>query len=65
MLFNLYSVEIIKRAMGDKSRGFIVNGVHINNIRYADDTALISTNLKGFRVDKGHEAKMLLLTDVV
>ena len=39
-LFNLYS-EIILRGIND-FEGIKVNGVSINNIRYADDTVLIS-----------------------
>ena len=41
-LFNLYS-EIILRGIND-FEGIKVNGVNINNIRYADDTVLISTS---------------------
>ena len=43
MLFNLE--EIMKRALEDESKGVIVKGVHIHNIRYADDTILIATSL--------------------
>ena len=41
-LFNLHS-EIILRGIND-FEGIKVNGVNINNIRYADDTVLISTS---------------------
>ena len=41
-LFNLYS-EIILRGIND-FEGIKVNGVNMNNIRYADDTVLISTS---------------------
>ena len=41
-LFNLYS-EITLRGIND-FEGIKVNGVNINNIRYADDTVLISTS---------------------
>ena len=43
-LFNLYS-ESILRNLEDKP-GIKVNGENINNIRYADDTALIAGSKK-------------------
>ena len=42
-LFNLYS-EVILRKLVDRDEGFLVNGVKINNLRYADDTVLIATS---------------------
>ena len=44
-LFSLYS-EIILREVEDL-HGVLVNGVNINNIRYADDTVLISETETG------------------
>ena len=42
-LFNLYQ-EVIMRGM-QKMEGIRVGGVNINNIRYADDTALLTTSV--------------------
>jgi hypothetical protein len=42
ILFNVYSEKIIENALTDRSEGIKINGVLINNIRYADDTALIA-----------------------
>ena len=39
-LFNLYSENILRNL--DDLNGIKVNGENINNIRYADDTALIA-----------------------
>ena len=47
-LFNLYS-EVILRALDDVDEGFVVNGVRINNIRYADDTVLLATSQEGLQ----------------
>ena len=49
-LFNLY-VERIFKAVEDK-KGIIVGGLNINNLRYADDTVLIS--------DSEHNVQVLL-----
>ena len=40
--FNLYS-ELILRVLEDVPEGIIVNGIRLNKIRYADDTAFITT----------------------
>ena len=40
-IFNLYS-EMILRELEDVDEGIVVNGVRINNIRYADDTVFMS-----------------------
>ena len=42
-LFNLYS-EVILRDLQDRQEGVVVNGININNLRYADDTVLIATS---------------------
>ena len=41
-LFNLY-LEVIMWKLEDHPEGIIVNGVKINNLRYADDTVLLAT----------------------
>ena len=45
LLFNLYSEAIFQEALEDVEMGVKVNGVWINNIRYADDTVLIADNI--------------------
>jgi hypothetical protein len=47
-LFNLY-VEQIFRAVEDK-KGIVVGGININNLRYADDTVLISDSEQNLQV---------------
>ena len=42
-LFNLYS-EIILRKLEDIQEGIMINGVKINNLRFADDMALLATS---------------------
>lgn len=42
-LFNLYS-EVILRKLEEREEGILVNGVNINNLRYADDTVLIASS---------------------
>ncbi|XP_077295466.1 uncharacterized protein LOC143917759 [Arctopsyche grandis] len=44
LLFNLYSENIIAEALEDIDSGITINGTVINNIRYADDTVLLTTN---------------------
>ena len=46
--FNLYS-EIILRNLEDTDEGVIINGKRINNIRYADDTALVASSEAGLQ----------------
>lgn len=44
LLFNIYSETIFKEALNETSGGIKVNGKIINNIRYADDTVIITSN---------------------
>ena len=44
--FNLYSEHILRR-LEESHDGVTINGVCINNIRYADDTALIADSEEG------------------
>jgi hypothetical protein len=57
LLFNMYSEAIFKEALQGESVGIMVNGKHINNIRYADDTVLIADSLKSLHqlVEKVNE----------
>lgn len=43
-LFNIYSEEIFCHALANTSAGVVVNGKIINNLRYADDTIIMTTN---------------------
>ena len=47
--FNLYSVIIFK-GLEEIPEGLLVNGLRINNIRYADDTVLIATSEEGAQI---------------
>lgn len=49
LLFNIYSEQIFREALENTSDGVIVNGECINNIRYADDTVIISNDLEGLQ----------------
>ena len=42
-LFNLYVEYIMRRAVADWPGGLPVGGFNVNNLRYADDTTLITT----------------------
>nr|CAH7716432.1 unnamed protein product [Callosobruchus chinensis]CAH7751816.1 unnamed protein product [Callosobruchus chinensis] len=44
MLFNLYAERVFAEIVSERPMGIIVNGIPINNIRYADDTAIIADN---------------------
>ena len=47
-LFNLYSEEVFKDL--DHLEGIVIGGRNINNIRYADDTALIANSEEGLQM---------------
>lgn len=42
ILFNLYSEDIVNRALDDQDMGIKINGMTINNLRYADDTVILA-----------------------
>ena len=46
LLFNLYSEAVFREALEEMEIGIKVNGVWVNNIRYADDTMLIADNVQ-------------------
>lgn len=46
LLFNLYSEAIFKEACLDSPEGIKVNGIVMNNIRYADDTVLMANSIE-------------------
>lgn len=49
LLFNLYSEAIFKESMEEEEAGIIINGETINNLRYADDTVLLASNLENLQ----------------
>lgn len=44
LLFNLYSEYIFREALDKIEGGVKVNGVNVNNLRYADDTVLLASS---------------------
>ena len=49
-LFNAYSEDIVKRALEDETRGIQINGMRVNNIRYADDTVILAECLEDLQI---------------
>jgi hypothetical protein len=45
-LFNLYSEDVMNRTLSEQSVGIKINGVRLNNLRFADDTVLIAETLE-------------------
>lgn len=58
-LFNLYSEAILRKL--ETLTGFIIDGDHIKNIRYADDTVLNSDTEQKDLLDKESEKKRLII----
>lgn len=46
LLFNIYSEDIMNKALADQEHGIKINGRPVNNLRYADDTVLIAETLQ-------------------
>lgn len=49
LLFNLYSEKLFQETIYDCEDGVSVNGITINNIRYADDTVLLADTSEGLQ----------------
>lgn len=49
LLFNAYSEKLFAEALEDMEDGILLNGVLINNIRYADDTVLLADTAEGLQ----------------
>ncbi|KAL1447016.1 hypothetical protein WDU94_015647 [Cyamophila willieti] len=49
LIFNLYSEHIFGEALQDIDEGISINGVKLNNLRYADDTIVFSDTLEGLQ----------------
>jgi len=45
LLFKLYSEESFTKALENEESGIQVNGIPLNNLRYADDTVLLAENI--------------------
>jgi Reverse transcriptase (RNA-dependent DNA polymerase) len=45
LLFNLYSESIFNETLEEETAGVVINGQTVNNLRYADDTVMLTTNL--------------------
>ena len=43
-LYNLYAEDIMRTALEEKVRGVKVGGIRRSNLRYADDTTLLSSS---------------------
>lgn len=54
LIFNLYSERIFNEALDGMNKGILINGLRLNNIRYADDTIVFADNLEDLQalVDK-------------
>ncbi|XP_071653567.1 uncharacterized protein [Temnothorax longispinosus] len=46
LLFNIYVERIFRLALEEQAAGIKVNGIPINNLRYADDTAILAENIQ-------------------
>uniref|UniRef100_A0A8D8SH15 Craniofacial development protein 2 n=1 Tax=Cacopsylla melanoneura TaxID=428564 RepID=A0A8D8SH15_9HEMI len=46
LIFNLYSERIFCEALDEMEKGILLNGLRLNNIRYADDTIVFAENLE-------------------
>lgn len=46
LLFNIYTEKIFQLALEDNPMGIKINGIPINNLRYADDTAILADNIE-------------------
>lgn len=49
LLFNIFSEIILQESITSLDQGVKVNDIFINNIHYADDTALIADNFIGLQ----------------
>ena len=50
VIFNLYSEFIFREALQDVEAGILLNGEHLNNIRYADDTVIFADSLASLQL---------------
>ena len=57
LIFNLYSERIFREALNGIEEGIMLNGVRLNNIRYADDTMVIADSLESLQRTMDHIAQ--------
>ena len=50
MLFNIYVERIYQLALENIRKGIKINGIPINNLRYADDTAILAENIENLQL---------------
>lgn len=51
LFINLYTDNIFREAVEDRTWGIIAKGVVIKNVRYADDTVLLATDKEDLQED--------------
>jgi len=56
LLFNLYYEKLFKEALDEIGEGVQLNGARINNIRYADNTIILTDNIAGLQTFMDHIA---------
>ena len=49
LLFNAYAERLFREAIEEAEDGILMNGVLINNLRYADDTVLLADTAEGLQ----------------
>lgn len=49
LLLNVYSEEIFKKALDNSTDGVVINGECLSNLRYADDTVIMSDSEEGLQ----------------
>lgn len=47
LLFNVYSERMFREVLDNTDDGILLNGVLINNLRYAEDTVLLQDTAEG------------------
>lgn len=59
-IFYLESIfEIFRKALNEVEEAVQTNGISLNNVRYANDTAIIANNVEGYqKMDNGTYQKL-------
>jgi hypothetical protein len=63
-MFNLYSGKIFYEALDGIEKGIQLNGVRINNIRYADDTKILADSTTRLQTSMDHIAQHIQLFEL-
>uniref|UniRef100_A0A8D9EV91 Craniofacial development protein 2 n=1 Tax=Cacopsylla melanoneura TaxID=428564 RepID=A0A8D9EV91_9HEMI len=66
ILFNLYSEHIFREALQDIDEGISVNGLKLNNLRYADDTIVFADTIEGLQtlMNRIHDTSQMYGLDI-